>query len=134
MKKQVTIPATLETVSSFSAELDTLFEAVPLELRVKIVLALQELFVNIVKHAYAGVEGDITLDIQWDEAQLQIRVVDQAPKEFVPPEEVTAPDPFSLPEGGMGLFIVHQSFDHVEYTRRNNENIWQLQKNLLAGN
>jgi len=130
MNKQATIPATLQAVSSFSAELDAFFAALPLDVRVKIVLALQELFVNIVEHAYDGTDGDIRLNIEWEAQQLRIQVVDRAPKAFTPPAEITPPDPFSLPEGGMGLYILHQSFDEVSYSRQHDENIWHLQKTL----
>lgn len=130
MNKHVVIPATLKAVSAFTADLDGLLADLPLEMRVKIVLAIQELFVNIVKHAYDGVEGDITMYINWNPAQFEMEVVDHAPKEFQPPAEVTAPDPFSLPEGGMGLFILYQSFDEVAYRREQDRNIWKLQKTL----
>jgi len=131
MKKDVTIPATLQAVSNFCTQLDTLFAAMNMEVRVKSVLAIQELLVNIVKHAYDGVEGHIKFEIQWEDEELKIQVTDQAPREFIPPAEITAPDPFSLPEGGMGLFILHQSFDDVQYTRQNGENIWRLRKTLV---
>ncbi len=124
------IPATLQAVSSFTAELDALFAQLPMEVRVKIVLAVQELCVNIVEHAYDGVDGDITMQIKWDASRLELEVTDRAPREFQPPAEITAPDPFSLPEGGMGLFILHQSFDEVTYSRDQDRNIWKLQKTL----
>lgn len=132
MKEQRTISADLQEVSRLCAELETLFAAMDMETRVKIVLALQELMVNIVKHAYAGTEGKIDLLIHWEGETLKLQTIDQAPTEFVPPQEITAPDPFSLPEGGMGLFILHQSFDDVQYTRQNHENIWHLQKTLVV--
>ncbi|MCA9913925.1 MAG: ATP-binding protein [Anaerolineae bacterium] len=130
MNKEVVIPATLQAVSNFTAGLDALLVELPMEVRVKVVLAVQELCVNIVEHAYDGVEGDIVMQIHWNPTQLELEVVDRAPKEFQPPAEVTAPDPFSLPEGGMGLFILHHSFDEVTYSREQDRNIWKLQKTL----
>jgi anti-sigma regulatory factor (Ser/Thr protein kinase) len=130
MQKTITIPATLQAVSQFTAELDTWFSPLTLETRVGVVLAVQELCVNIVEHAYDGMAGDIQIEIDWTSNHLHFHVIDQAPNHLTMPEVIQAPDPFELQEGGMGLFLIHQAFDQVEYAPSSDENHWRLMKRL----
>jgi anti-sigma regulatory factor (Ser/Thr protein kinase) len=130
LKKNLTIPATLRDVSQFTAELETWFTTLNMESRVSIVLAVQELCVNIVKHAYQFTEGEIQIQIDWRPGQLRFQFVDHAPHRFVMPEVVEAPDPLDLPESGMGLYLIHQAFDQVDYSVHDHQNHWRLFKQL----
>jgi len=58
-----TIEATLQAVSDFTASLEAQFSKLTIEDRTAVVLAIQELGVNIVRHAYDGVEGKIEIQI-----------------------------------------------------------------------
>ncbi len=127
---QTTLDATLETVSSFTQSLETLLAALSIEVRTSVVLAVQELLVNIVKHAYSGKPGKIEFELEQSDSKLEITVTDNADNAFQMPETITAPDMFDLPEHGMGLFIIHQAFDKVEYQRSDDRNRWQLMKRL----
>ena len=130
MDTHTTINATLEAVSKFTGRLETQLEALPVETRTGVVLGIQELLVNIVRHAYAGAEGHIDFDFQYDRTTIHITVTDSARNAFTMPDEIAAPDPLSLPEHGMGLFIIRQSFDDVRYERLANGNRWQLVKSI----
>ena len=68
--KTVTLPATLQAVSNFTQELEQWFLPLPIELRVRVVLAVQELCVNIVQHAYHGQPGEIRVMLDWTPSQL----------------------------------------------------------------
>ena len=132
LHKKASIPATLKAVSHFTAELETLLASLPLEPRTVVVLAIQELCVNIVEHAYAGKAGTIELEIDLQPSSLSITCTDYAPNAFVPPAEILPPDPLSLPEGGIGLYVIYQVFDHVSYQRLRKGNAWHLQKLIDA--
>jgi serine/threonine-protein kinase RsbW len=93
-------------------------------------LAVHELLVNIVEHAYMGEPGQIDLTITYTSIDLSIVIADQAKTAFVMPDQIDAPDPADLPEGGMGMFIIHQAFDVVKYERLELGNQWTLVKTL----
>jgi anti-sigma regulatory factor (Ser/Thr protein kinase) len=124
------IEATLAGVSQFTAELEQRFMSLPLEARTLLVLALQELGVNIVNHAYAGQTGQILFTIEQSATDVRILVIDNGLNAFSLPSEIIPPDPLDLPEGGLGLFIIYQVFDEVAYDRLVAGNRWQLVKHL----
>ncbi|MEO1443463.1 MAG: ATP-binding protein, partial [Chloroflexota bacterium] len=43
---------------------------------------------------------------------------------------IDGPDPLDLPEGGMGMFIIHQTFERVDYARTDDGNLWTLEKRI----
>lgn len=122
------IPATLESVSNFNQTLETYLREMPIEDRTALVLAVQELLVNIVRHAYGDVTGFIHFNMEQSNNSVIIMVRDNAQQAFVMPKTIDPPDPLDLPEGGMGLFIIHQVFDLVEYERLPDGNRWHLRK------
>ncbi len=130
MHQKTTIPASLEAVSKFTQDLETAFELTSIELRTIITLAIQEILVNIVQHAYGGASGQIDIDMTLSQQELQFIITDYADNAFEMPDEISEPDPLALQEHGMGMFIIHQSFDNVHYDRLSNGNRWQLRKNL----
>ena len=78
MQENLTIPATLEAVSKFTQSLETQLENLSAETRTLIVLALQELLVNVVEHAYAGMTGTIEIIFNLSVSELQVTITDQA--------------------------------------------------------
>ncbi|GAB4508368.1 MAG: hypothetical protein OHK0046_00550 [Anaerolineae bacterium] len=130
MEERVTLAATLEHTSKYTQSLETRLQPLPIEVRTGVVLAVQELLVNIVKHAYAGEEGMIDFTLTVSDSVLTVAVVDQGKNAYQLPEEVAEPDMLALPEGGLGLFIMHQTFDDITYTRVAESNHWHLKKRL----
>ena len=130
MPQTITITATLQAVSEAVQGFEDQWAHLPSELRTLLLLAMQELCVNIVKHGYAGAAGTIVLLVELDTAQLRVTVHDTAPNAFTMPDEIEAPDPLALPESGWGIFIIHQVFDQVQYERLPDGNCWRLQKAL----
>lgn len=130
MPETLVIPASLEAVSQFTQALEGRLHALSLKLRTSLVLAIQELGVNIVRHAYAGAPGQIEITLDHTADHLHVHVVDDAPTAFTMPGEISTPDAALLPEHGLGLFIIHQAFDRVTYHRSGDQNIWDLVKAL----
>lgn len=128
--EKVTFPATLEAISGFTQQLEQRLEMLSLDLRTTIVLALHELLVNIAQHAYGDVAGDITCQLEHTTSQLAVTISDHAEQAFTPPDSLPEPDPLALPESGLGLFIMHQTFDNVTYERLPEGNRWYLVKHL----
>lgn len=94
-----------------------------------VVSAFVEAFNNAVIHAYEGhAAGPIEVAMSVDPRALQVEVRD-AGRTFVP-EDVPEPDLDSLPEGGLGLFIIRNFMDDVRYERRGLQNVLMMRKRL----
>lgn len=96
-------------------------------------LALEEAVVNVMNYAYPkGQKGDINLEVYANEARIKFVITDEG----TPFDPTTKADPdinASLddrPIGGLGIFLVRQLMDSVNYERINNKNILTLRKML----
>ncbi|QPC84950.1 ATP-binding protein [Phototrophicus methaneseepsis] len=132
MQEPIILPASLEAVSKFTQGLEKDLQILPIEVRTTFVLAVQELLVNIVQHAYDGMPGRIEFLMKQSASEIVLTVKDYANNAFNVPDTIEAPDPLSLPENGMGMFIIYQSFDEVIYQHVEDGNYWQLTKSLGA--
>lgn len=130
MRLQQTISAHLEAISHFNQQLESALSSLSVHDRTTVVLAVQELLVNIVRHAYAGESGDIDFEMTLAGAQLNITVRDYANIDFEMPERIDPIDVLSLPESGMGLYIIQQAFDDIEYQIIAGGHLWLLRKRL----
>lgn len=96
-------------------------------------LALEEAVVNVMQYAYApGTKGEITIRVEHEASKLLFCIEDGG----LPfdPTEVADAD-VSLPAdqreiGGLGIYIVRQIMDKVEYSRRGQRNILRLTKTI----
>ena len=100
----------------------------------EIELSLAEALNNIIKHAYKG-NANNSINVSLDISGKRFEVVLE---DFgIPRENIGEPtlnfDPSdieSLPEGGMGLFIINHLMDENKYERIGNKNIFTLVKNI----
>lgn len=86
-------------------------------------LAVEELFTNMVKYNPAG-EGEIGLQLQLARDAVQVRLSDReaAPFDVSLPPEVDTEAPLQDREsGGLGLFLVHQFVDSLDYAYRDGQ-------------
>jgi serine/threonine-protein kinase RsbW len=82
--------------------------------RNEMVTAFGEAFNNIVNHGYRG-RRDGMLDVEADMTAegMVLRLIDTGKKvEF---DDVAPPDLDSMPESGMGVFMIHALVDEVQY-------------------
>jgi serine/threonine-protein kinase RsbW len=129
MHTRLSLPAefsALEALDSFVRELVEIPHPAACE---RLVLALHELCINIVQHAYAGEEGRIIIDAEFSGARLTFRVQDFAHNAYINANK-PAPDPSDLPESGWGMIILHKVMRSVEYQRLREGNLWLLQVDL----
>lgn len=129
MQENTTIDATLANVSSFTQQLESKLDTVDFASRTVIILAIHELLVNVVEHAYDGKHGKIDIQVAVGD-MLKVLIRDYASQGFDIPETIKEPDPLDLPENGMGLFIIYDTFDAVTYQRLEDGNQWELEKAL----
>ena len=107
-------------------------------------LGTVEAVTNAIKHAYEGKPGrEVSLIFTLHESRLEIDIVDQGlgmPEKFQQRlrdgSDALKFDPLDLagvPEGGMGLEIIHQTMDAAEYSAEPGGNRLRLTKLLRRG-
>ncbi len=99
-------------------------------------LALEELVTNVISYAYRdGGNHQIAVRLNLDEGQLRAEVVDDGipfnPLE-APPPDLTIPLE-QRPIGGLGIHLVRNLFDTLDYKRQDNRNHLTMLKRVPAG-
>ena len=99
-------------------------------------LAMVEAVNNVIRHAYkleAGHPVDVVFTVEPE--SFTIEVIDEGrsrPERPAPELDFDPTDIASLPEGGMGLFIIHSVMDRVEYASRDGRNTFTMARRLAA--
>jgi len=92
-------------------------------------LVVSEACTNVIRHAYPEQEpGPLDLSISATDTEIHITIMDNG-KGF-DPYTVPEPDFDSLPEGGMGIFIIRSNVDSFDYRHEEGTNILELAKKL----
>lgn len=95
----------------------------------RVISAFVESFNNAVIHAYADAPGGpVRVELQVSPDRLVVRTTDFGA--VFAPETVPEPDLDALPEGGLGLFIIRNFMDTVEYRREGEANVLHMVKLL----
>jgi anti-sigma regulatory factor (Ser/Thr protein kinase) len=87
----------------------------------KIVLALDEALVNVIKHGYEGASGkpiDIVMSALEPGGPEGIRIVIEDEGRQVDPSKIRGRDLDDVRPGGLGVFLMRSIMDHVEYSPR----------------
>ncbi|MCX6354189.1 MAG: SpoIIE family protein phosphatase [Candidatus Aureabacteria bacterium] len=120
------IRALAEAVATFGAR-----NRLPDDLLYNMRLAMEEIATNVIRYAYAD-EGEHRIGVRMAlrEGELILEVRDDGrpfnPITF-PSPDVSAPRE-ERPEGGLGIFLVRNFMDTVEYKRANDENVLVMKK------
>lgn len=95
-------------------------------------MCLVEALNNVVEHAYEMSGGNpIEINVLLSDLEFSITIIDEGktrtnfdkPSLDFDPENID-----SLPEGGMGLFIIEELMDETNYSRENGKNFFQMKK------
>lgn len=126
----------LEQLAALSAQIGELLGHAPPLVEAEIVhynahLAVHELCVNIIKHAFDGGPGKFTLTLALDDDPWRIEASthDQGHLRFNL-AEWAPPDLDDLPVHGLGIFLIHRLMDEVSCTTGADGNRWHLVKRL----
>ncbi len=137
---QLDVPADMLYLGIVTASLNELLMAQPLAqpelISHNIQLAVHEVCMNIIEHAYANQPGGriaLTLTVEppsgVQASRLIVDLHDTGAHSF-DPAAVAAPD-LDVPQvGGYGLFLVQQLMDDMQYEPQPNEHRWRLVKYL----
>lgn len=118
------LPAMLSAIRQFAADHQVISEKSD-----EIEVSAEEILVNIINYAYPDTSGDIEIDCQiTPEKKLIMTITDWG----VPFDPRTLPDPdIDLPleereKGGLGIWIVRNLTEELDYHRENEKNILTL--------
>ena len=134
LNESLTLKNDVHQVTSLSTFLKSLTEKLELEpsLAKNIRLGVEEAVVNVMDYAYpSGVEGDVQIDAKANGQWLKIIISDNGVA-FDPTETAKADTTLSAedrPVGGLGILLVRELMDTINYERINGKNILTLTKN-----
>jgi len=80
---------------------------------IEVISAFGEALNNVVLHGYAPRTGDIEIEVELGDDRLTIRLMDYG--KSLDLAAVPTPDLESLPESGLGVFIMRSFMDDVSY-------------------
>ena len=95
------------------------------------VMAINEACMNVIQHAYGGREdGEIIVEFWKDDSELLVRIYDFAEK--VDLQAIKSRDLNEVRPGGLGVHIIHQVMDSVEYKNQTEGigNVLEMRKQL----
>ena len=104
-----------------------------LELMMELRLAVEEAVVNVIDYAYPiGTEDDITIRVLSDGKTVRIQIVDKG-QAFDPTAMQRADTTLSAEErniGGLGILLVREQMDSINYERTDGKNVLTLIKKI----
>ena len=100
----------------------------------QIQIAVEEAVVNVMKYAYpSGQRGDVTIEAASNDVRLKFTIIDSG-KPFDPTVHATVDTTLSAKErniGGLGIHIMRQNMDSINYERIDNLNVLTLRKKII---
>lgn len=134
---ELNIEAAVENLNEVLGFVDQSLEKLncPMKIQMQIDIAVEELFVNIAKYAYAPGKGNATVrvEVENDPLAVVITFIDKG----VPYDPLAKKDPditLSAEErqiGGLGIFMVKKSMDDIEYDYHDGQNILKIKKSIV---
>lgn len=133
---EIEVEATKDNLAKVMAFVDSHLEDAdcPMKHQFQIDVAVEEIFVNIASYAYAPGTGRavVRMELSGEPAEARITFIDQG----MPYDPLKKEDPditLSAADrkiGGLGIYIVKQSMDKMEYEYRDGSNVLTLTKKL----
>ena len=131
-----TFPAKTDALADVLGFVEAMLESFdcPMKAQIALTVAIEEVFVNVARYAYGEGDGDVTLDIGYDEGTRTVTfcLTDGG----VPFDPLKKPDPditLSAEErdiGGLGIFITKKTMDTVTYAYENGKNHLTMTKTI----
>jgi sigma-B regulation protein RsbU (phosphoserine phosphatase) len=135
MCKSITLPNDTQEVPRLAAFVDEVCEAIGFSpaVTMQMNLALEEAVVNVMKYAYPiGTHGNLTIEAQANDVRLKFTIIDSG-KPFDPTVKADVDLSLSVQErpiGGLGIHIIRQIMDSINYERLDGHNVLTLRKRL----
>ena len=135
VKRQISLPNDIETIPQLNEFIDTVAEEIGLDmsLTMSLNLALEEAVVNVINYAYPTDEtGDINIEATATATSIKFKIIDTGVA-FAPTDAPDVDTSLTAEErqiGGLGIFLVRQLMDTINYERIEGKNVLTLTKKL----
>ncbi len=134
MIKEFEFEARIENIPALTKEVDTILEEAGCGLKamMQIDVALDEIFSNIAKFAYAPGTGKAVVRVETGDGMVQITFIDSG----IPFDPLAEADPDISAKaekrtvGGLGIYLVKKTMDKVKYKYHNGKNILTIRKKI----
>ena len=133
--RRLVLPNDIETIPQLNEFIDLVAEEVGLDmsLTMSLNLAMEEAVVNVMDYAYPdGQKGNVDIEVTADQEWMTFVITDTGIA-FDPTTKEDADTTLSAEErpiGGLGIFLVRQLMDDINYKREGNKNVLTLRKKL----
>ncbi len=135
IKRSLILPNDIETIPQLNEFIDSVAEemALDMSLTMSLNLAMEEAVVNVMDYAYPeGQQGNVEIEAMTDGEWLTF-VISDSGVPFDPTTKEDADTTLSAEErpiGGLGIFLVRQLMDVIQYQRDGDKNVLTLLKKL----
>jgi len=136
MKKSLVLPCNLQEVPQLNAFVEEICQSVGFDelTTMGIKVAVEEAVVNVMKYAYPpGQHGDVTIEAASNDVRLKFTIIDSG-QPFDPTVQGEVDTTLSAKErkiGGLGIHIIRQNMDSINYERIDNLNVLTLRKKII---
>ena len=134
-QSHITLPNDVQATTELGMFVDEVCENVGFDMSTtfKLNLAIEEAVVNVMSYAYpAGTKGDVDIDAEADDEQLKF-VISDSGTPFDPTQKAEVDTTLSAEErgiGGLGIHLIRQIMDTINYERVVGKNVLTLRKKL----
>ena len=136
-QRSLTLTNDIKRVPRLNTFIDEVCEANGFDMAtiMQINLAIEEAVVNVMNYAYpAGTKGDITVEAKSNGKEVSF-VISDTGKPFDPTAKAEVDITLSAEDrsiGGLGIHLIRQIMDHVNYERADGHNILTLIKKMTT--
>ena len=133
MKKNLVLPCNLQEVPQLNTFVEEVCQSVGFDelTTMGIKVAVEEAVVNVMKYAYPpGQQHDVTIEAASNDVRLKFTIIDSG-QPFDPTVQGEVDTTLSAKErkiGGLGIHIIRQNMDSINYERIDNLNVLTLRK------
>lgn len=135
-QSHITLPNDVQATTELGMFVDEVCENVGFDMSTtfKLNLAIEEAVVNVMSYAYpAGTKGDVNIDAEADDEQLKF-VISDSGTPFDPTQKGEVDTTLSAEDrgiGGLGIHLIRQIMDTINYERVDGKNVLTLCKKLI---
>ena len=135
LKRSLTLPNDVQTIGQLSEFVEGVCEELEFDMEetMSMNLALEEAVVNVMNYAYpSGTVGQVQIVAEANDQRLKFTIIDSgSPFDPTAKEDVdTTLSAEERPVGGLGIFLVRQLMDSINYERIDGRNVLTLRKKL----
>jgi sigma-B regulation protein RsbU (phosphoserine phosphatase) len=136
MRKSIVLPNDTQEVPRLNAFVDEVCKSVGFDegKTMEIKVAVEEAVVNVMNYAYPPEQrGDVTIEAASNDIRLKFTIIDSG-KPFDPTVQNEVDTTLSAEArsiGGLGIHLIRQNMDSINYERVDNLNVLTLRKKLI---